>query len=277
MFVQRSGNPTLNAFQAPNYADLSDAPVTTGSAAAARGAAGVMTLSGTVVKTASLVAVCAITAVLVWQSMLGGVFGVSLPPMPTLLVGALGGLVLALVITFVPKLAPVLATPYAVLEGAAMSAFSLFIAERWLGGADNPAATGTIFQAVVLTFTIAAGMLVAYWSGLLKGGKVFRGVLMTGLFGLLLYGATLFIGNFVFGASIPNLYASNSMIGIGFTALCLVLASLFLVLDFRLIENGVKAGAPKHMEWYGAFSLLVTLVWIYIEVLRLLAKLQSRD
>jgi uncharacterized YccA/Bax inhibitor family protein len=129
----------------------------------------------------------------------------------------------------------------------------------------------------VLTFTIAAGMLVAYWSGLLKGGKVFRGVLMTGLFGLLLYGATLFIGNFLFGASIPNLYASNS-IGIGFTAVCL---------DPRVAVPGARLpasssrrqepGAPKYMEWYGAFSLLVTLVWIYIEVLRLLAKLRAND
>ncbi len=275
MFVQRSGNPTLNAFQAPSYADLSDTSVARGAVAQTR--AGTMTLSGTVVKTATLLAVCGITAVLVWKAMLGGVFGITLSPFPTLLVGGLGGFALAMVISFVPKMAPFLATIYAVLEGAAMSAFSLFVAERWLGGADNPNATGTIFQAVLLTFTIAAGMLVAYWSGLLKGGKVFTGVLMTGLFGLILYGVTLFIGNFLLGGAIPNLYASASPIGIGFTALCLVLASMFLVLDFRLIDQGVKGGAPKHMEWYGAFALLVTLVWIYIEVLRLLAKLQSRD
>ena len=275
MFVQRSGNPTLNAFQAPSYADLSDAPVAGGAVAAAP--AGVMTLQGTIIKSATLVAVCAITAILVWKAMMGGVFGISLAPMPTLLVGCLGGLVLALVVTFVPKTAAFLSTPYAVLEGAALSAFSLFVAERWLGGADNPAATGTIFQAVVLTFTIAAGMLVAYWSGLIKGGRVFRAVLMTGLIGLVLYGVTLFIGNFLLGAAIPNLYASTSPMGIGFTGLCVVLASLFLVLDFRMIEEGVKRGAPKHMEWYGAFSLLVTLVWIYIEVLRLLAKLRSSD
>lgn len=163
------------------------------------------------------------------------------------------------------------------LEGAFVSGLSLFVAERWLGGADNPAATGTIFQAVVLTFAIMAAMLIAYGTGLVKGGKVFTAVVMTGTMGLMLYVAVLWIGNGIFGAGIPNLYSSTSPLGIGFTAACLLFASMFLVLDFRMIDEGIKRGAPKHMEWYGAFSLLVTLVWIYVEVLRLLAKLQSRD
>jgi uncharacterized YccA/Bax inhibitor family protein len=189
----------------------------------------------------------------------------------------LGGLGLGLVIAFVPKLAPVLSTPYAALEGAFLAGLSLFVAERWLGGADNPEAIGTIFQAVVLTFAITAAMLIMYGTGIIRGGKVFTSILLTAGGGLMLYVAALWIGNGIFNAGIPNLYASNSPMGIGFTALCLVLASLFLVLDFRMIDEGVKRGAPKHMEWYGAFSLLVTMVWIYIEVLRLLAKLQSRD
>ena len=273
MFVQRSGNPTLNAFQAPRQADLDGG----GTASAVRAEAGRMTLSGTVVKTGVLLATCGVAAVLVWKMMTASLFGVTLSPVLATFGGMIGGLVLGLIITFVPKLAAVLSTPYAALEGAFLAGLSLFVAERFLGGADNPAATGTIFQAVMLTFAITASMLVAYGTGIIKGGKVFQAVVITGAGGLMLYVAALWIGNGIFKAGIPNLYSSSSPLGIGFTAICLVLASMFLVLDFRMIDEGVKRGAPKHMEWYGAFSLLVTMVWIYIEVLRLLAKLQSRD
>jgi uncharacterized YccA/Bax inhibitor family protein len=277
MFVQRSGNPTLNAFQAPRYEDLGSTQFSPAAQARTDSKAGLMTLQGTVVKTALLLTACAVSALLVWKMMTASLFGVTLSPMLAFAGGGLGGFVLAIVISFKPKLAAVLSAPYAALEGAFIAGFSLFVAERWLGGAENPAAHTTIFQAVVLTFGIAAAMLIAYGTGILKGGKVFMGVLMSALGGLVLYTLVLFLGRFLFPGVVPNLYASTSPIGIGFTAICLVLASLFLVLDFRMIDEGVKRGAPKHMEWYGAFSLLVTLVWIYIEVLRLLAKLQSRD
>lgn len=277
MFVQRSGNPTLNAFQAPRYEDLGSTQFSPSAQARTDSKSGLMTLQGTVVKTALLLTACAVSALLVWKMMTASLFGVTLSPMLALAGGGIGGFVLALVITFKPKLAAVLSAPYAALEGAFIAGFSLFVAERWLGGADNPAAHTTIFQAVVLTFGIAAAMLIAYGTGILKGGKVFTGVLLSAIGGLVLYTLVLFLGRFLFPGVVPNLYASTSPIGIGFTAICLVLASLFLVLDFRMIDEGVKRGAPKHMEWYGAFSLLVTLVWIYIEVLRLLAKLQSRD
>lgn len=277
MFVQRSGNPTLNAFQAPRYEDLGDSQFSTAAQAKSGANAGAMTLQGTVVKTALLLTACAVSALMVWKMMTASLFGVSLSPGIALFGGMIGGLVLGLIIAFVPKLAAILSTPYAALEGAFVAGFSLFVAERWLGGADNPAAAGTIFQAVVLTFAIAAGLLIAYGTGIVKGGKVFTAVATTGGIGVGLYAVVVMVGNGLLGAGIPNLFSSASPLGIGFTAACLLFASMFLVLDFRMIDESIKRGAPKHMEWYGAFSLLVTLVWIYVEVLRLLAKLQSRD
>lgn len=265
MQLQRSGNPALNVFEKPRYEDL----------ATTRAESRVMTLRGTVIASGVLVAICAISAVLAWSMMTTGLFGVSVGWAIPTFGGMLGGLVLGLVITFVPKAAPFLAPVYAVLEGAFIAGLSLMVAERWLGGAESAAATGTIFQAVVLTFAIAVGMLLAYGTGLIKGGPVFTAVAITGGTGLLLYVGVLWIANGLFGAGLPNLYASASPIGIGFSALCLVLASMYLVLDFRMIDRGVRAGAPKYMEWYGGFALLMTLVWIYIEVLRLLAKLRS--
>ncbi len=271
MRMTRSGNPTLQVFEKPRWDDLDPA------ASAARGISRTMTMRGTVIASSVLVAICAISAVLVWQAMTASLFGVTTGVGLPTFGGMFGGLIVGFIITFVPRAAPILSPVYAVLQGAFIAGLSLIVAERWLGGAENPAAGGTIFQAVVLTFTIAAGMLIAYGTGLVRGGKVFTAVAMTGAMGLLLYVAVLWIGNGIFGANIPNLYASASPIGIGFTAISLVLASMFLVLDFRLIDEGISRGAPKYMEWYGAFSLLVTLVWIYIEVLRLLAKLRSND
>lgn len=268
MRLNRSGNPALQMFEKPRWENLD----------AVQERPRVMTLRGTVIASAVLVAICAISAVMTWQAIMpAGVFGVTLNPMLPMFGGMIGGFVLGLVITFVPKTAPFLAPVYALLEGAFIAGISLFIAERWLGGAESQAAMGTIFQAVVLTFAIAGAMLVAYSTGLIRGGKVFFGIIATASMGLIGYVAVLWIGNGIFGANIPNLYASNSPMGIGFTAVCLVLASLFLVMDFRIIDEGVKRGAPKHMEWYGGFALLVTLVWIYVEVLRLLAKLRSSD
>jgi uncharacterized YccA/Bax inhibitor family protein len=185
--------------------------------------------------------------------------------------GLLGGLVLGLVITFVPRTAPYLSPVYAVAEGGVLALFSYFITVRAIGTAD----TGMIFQAVGLTFAIAGGLAVAYSAGLVRvGGTAMRVMIVAGA-GLFLYFITLVVCNLFLGMNLPNLWASASPLGIGFTVLCLILASLFLVLDFQFIEAGVARGAPKHMEWYGAFGILVTLVWLYIEVLRLLSKLRN--
>jgi uncharacterized YccA/Bax inhibitor family protein len=128
---------------------------------------------------------------------------------------------------------------------------------------------------VMLTFGIMFALLFAYRSGMIKATENFKlGVTAAtgGIF--LIYLATLVLG--FFGINIPYIHESG-IIGIGFSLFVVVIASLNLVLDFDFIETGVEAGAPKYMEWYGAFGLMVTLVWLYLELLRLLSKLQSRD
>lgn len=255
----RSGNPALQAFQRPqNWSDLD----------AAAQKAKAMTLGGTVIATAVLLSLCAISAMFAWGYVQTATFGTAIGIFAT---GAIGGLVLGLVICFKPRTAPFLAPLYAVAEGACLAVLSYVITTRFMKQAD----TGLIFQAITITFAITGGMLAAYAAGLVRIGGTAAKVMIVAVSGLILYVLAIFLCNGLLGMNIPNLYRDTSMIGIGFTGLCVVLASLFLVLDFQEIEAGIKSGAPRYMEWYGAYGLLVTLVWLYIEVLRLLSKLRS--
>ena len=131
-------------------------------------------------------------------------------------------------------------------------------------------------QAAFATFSVAGAMLAGYATGILRVGPLLQKIMVTALLGLLGYTALLWILS-MFGVGIWNGYADTGMMGIGFTVLCAGLASLFLLLDFQYIEQGVEARAPKYMEWVGAWGLMVTLVWLYIEMVRLLSKLQARD
>lgn len=226
-----------------------------------------MTVTGTAIKTAVLGAVCAIVAILVWGIVKGG--GPLALWVP--LGGMAGGLVTALVISFAPKSAPVLAVPYAACQGAFLAGFSWLVAHQWLKGQ-----TDVIFQAVGVTFAVLVAMSCAFAAGLRLGGTAMR-ALTVGVIGLMLYFAAVMVGNGLLGLSIPNLFTSASPLGIGFTVVCLVMASLFLVMDFQFIEEGARSGQPKYMEWVGAYALVATLVWLYIEALRLLAKLRSAE
>lgn len=272
MTALQSQNPTLRAFEKPQgWADLD----------AREAKLKVMTYGGTITATSILLSIAASAAVLSWDAMTpGGLFAEPvLSPMVAFGAGIVG-FVLALVITFAQKTAPFLGPIYAAIEGVFLAGISLFVAQRFLAepGPDGvvPAgATGLIFQALLVTFGIAGGMLLAYTSKVIRGGPIFNKVIITGTCGVALYAVVLLLLNGLFGMGIPNLFASASPIGIGFTAICVVLASLMLVLDFQMVDHGVKAGAPKYMEWYAAFGITVTLVWLYIEVLRLLAKLRS--
>ncbi len=132
-----------------------------------------------------------------------------------------------------------------------------------------------MFQAVLLTFGTMFALLFAYRSGMIKATENFKLGVVAATGGIaLVYLATIVLG--LFGVRIPFIHDSG-LIGIGFSLFVVVVAALNLVLDFDFIESGVEQGAPKHMEWYGAFGLMVTLVWLYIEFLRLLSKLQSRN
>lgn len=180
--------------------------------------------------------------------------------------GAIGGLVLALITVFKKTWAPVTAPLYALVEGFFLGAISAVY---------NAQFGGIVMQAVMLTFGILFALLFAYRSGLIKATENFKLGVVAATGGIaLVYLASIALG--FFGIKIPLIHESG-LVGIGFSLFVVVIASLNLVLDFDFIESGVEQGAPKYMEWYGAFGLMVTLVWLYLELLRLLSKLQSRD
>jgi len=243
----RSGNPALTADTFSSVGEV----VSTGKT---------MTIMGTVNRTAVCLALLMVTAVYTWGLPVGD------PRVgPLTLVGVFGGLVVAFITVFRKAAAPYTAPGYALLEGLA------------LGGISKSFETvypGIINQAVFLTFGTLAALLLAYRSGLIKATENFKlGVAAAtgGIF--ILYLISLALG--FFNIPMPFLH-SSSPLGILVSAIIVVIAALNLVLDFDFIEQGAERGAPKYMEWYGAFGLLVTLIWLYLEILRLLAKLQSR-
>lgn len=220
-------------------------------------AAGVsMTIQGTINKTAlSLLIVVGASA---WVLGNPGLVGLSW-------VGAIGGFVVAMVTIFKKTWAPVTAPIYAALEGV------------FLGGISSvfeAAYPGIVLQAVMLTFGVLAALLLAYTSRLIPVTQNFRLGVVAATGGVcLVYLASLILG--FFGVQIPLIHSSGP-VGIGFSLIVVGIAALNLVLDFDFIERGAQRGQPKYMEWYGAFGLTVTLVWLYIEILRLLSKLRSR-
>ncbi|MBL8999753.1 MAG: Bax inhibitor-1/YccA family protein [Phycisphaerae bacterium] len=227
--------------------------------------AGVMTMTGTVAKTGFLLLLCIAAA-------LGSAHAVAkLTFNPNILVlgGCLGGFVLALIISFKPMTAPFLSPLYALLQGAFLGAISFLVAGK------NPAGGAMVMQAVALTFGIFVALLVGYGLGLIRLGGTAMKIVMVGTLGVALtYLASFLFG--MFGLNIMGALHGSGAVGIGFSIVVIILASLNLVLDFQFIEGGVKSGAPKHMEWYAGFGLLVTLVWLYLEILRLLSKLNRR-
>jgi len=238
----------------------------------------VMTIGGTVTATSILLSIVAVVGILVWQAinsswMAGnGIPGWAWP-------AAMGSMIVGLIISFViyksPKIAPVLAPAHAVLEGVFVGAATFVIPLQFIPP-DKVNGPMLAMQAAGATLAITAAMLAGYATGILRVGPLVQKIMVTALFGLVGYIALLWILSF-FGVGIWNGYADTGAMGIGFTVLCAGLASLFLLLDFQYIEAGVEHRAPKYMEWVGAWGLMVTLVWLYIELLRLLAKLQSRD
>ena len=251
----RSGNPALRE---NTFLDL-------GTGTVVRNDAGAMSINGTVNKTAALLVLCLITAIFAWAqvSTPAGVANAGVYVWG----GAIGGLVLAFVTIFKKEWAPVTAPLYALVEGFFLGAISAMY-EAQFGG--------IVFQAVMLTFGTLAGLLLAYRSGLIKVTEKFRLGIVAATGGIaLLYLVN--IGMNMFGMQGMGFIHEGSTVGILFSVGVVIVAALNLVLDFDFIEKGAAAGAPKYMEWYAAFGLLVTLVWLYLEILRLLSKLQSRD
>jgi uncharacterized YccA/Bax inhibitor family protein len=220
-----------------------------------------MTLSGTVNKTGILLICALATASWTWS-----LFFKSRDVAPLMLVGMFGGLIFALITSFKKEWAPVTAPIYALLEGLMLGGLSAVMDLHY---------PGIGIQAVSLTFGTLFVLLLAYRSGLIKVTQKFRlGVIAAtgGIF--FFYMAQMLLG--FFGIQFYSINGAGA-IGIGFSLLVVGIAALNLVLDFDFIEQGVQVGAPKYMEWYGAFGIMVTLVWLYIEILRLLSKMRSRN
>ena len=251
----RTGNPALTAKTFQNV-ERSNPP---------------MTLGGTVNKTAMLLAMTLITAMITWgmamqaTQTVDGVAQASPLLMPLTIGGAIAGFVLALICVFKKTAAPIIAPLYALAEGLFLGGISAFFELRF---------PGIVMQAVGLTFGTLFALLMAYRSGLIKPTENFKlGVVAaTGAICLL------YVVNMVLrlvGFDGMGFIHEGGTFGIIFSLVVVVIAALNLVLDFDFIESGVENGAPKYMEWYAAFGLLVTLIWLYLEMLRLLAKLRS--
>ncbi|HKS36389.1 MAG TPA: Bax inhibitor-1/YccA family protein [Verrucomicrobiae bacterium] len=219
-----------------------------------------MTINGTVTKSAILLALLVGAASYTWDLLkTGGNVG------PWVLGGALGGFIVAMVTVFKKEWSPVTAPIYAILEGLFLGAISAIFAARF---------EGIVFQAVTLTFGVFFSLLLAYQTRLIKATENFKLGVFAATGGICLIYLVGFVMSF-FGTRIPYIHESG-WIGIGFSVFVVVIAALNLVLDFDFIEQGAERRAPKYMEWYASFGLLVTLVWLYIEILRLLSKLRNR-
>jgi len=220
-----------------------------------------MTLQGAINKSFLLLVVLLAGAFWPWSQYLttGDASVVGTP----LLVGALGGFVLAMIISFKANLAPVLSVPYAALEGLALGSISALLERRY---------PGIAIQAVGLTFAVFAVMLVAYKLNIIRATERFRSIVIgaTGAIALV-YIVSMVLGFFHVAVPLLN---SSSPLGIVVSLVIVGVAALNLILDFDFIESGAAQGAPRYMEWYAAFGLLVTMVWLYLEILRLLSKMR---
>jgi uncharacterized YccA/Bax inhibitor family protein len=221
-----------------------------------------MTVQGAVNKTAILLLLTAMTAAYTWNMTLQGDPAAAKAWM---IGGAIGGFVIAMVTIFKKAWSPITAPLYALVEGLFIGAVSCIF---------ETAFPGIVTQAVMLTFGTLAALLAAYSTGLIRATGTFRRGVIAATGGVfLVYLASMVLG--FFGITIPGIFG-NGLIGIGFSLVVVVIAAMNLVLDFDLIESGARDNAPKYMEWYSGFALLVTLVWLYLEILRLLSKLRSR-
>lgn len=257
-WFMRTSNPILNSHtfdDGPNSLDVDVAPAT----------AAAMTIEGVVLRTAILLLIALGTGGFTWFKVTaagGQSLGAALP-------WYLGGLIISviasLIMFFKPVASPFLAPVYAAGEGLFLGGISALFEMRY---------PGIVTQAVGCTFGTLAGLLLAYQSGLVRATENFRLGLIAATGGICLVYMVSLIGGF-FGFSIPYIHSSG-LIGIGFSVFVIIVAALNLVLDFDFIEQAAERRFPRYMEWYCAFGLMVTLVWLYLEILRLLAKLNDR-
>ena len=237
----RSGNPVLSKSTFSNTGSISEK----------------MTINGTVNKTAISLLLLVGTGYLTFTTI-----------NPGLIIGCgIGGFIVAIITVFKKEWAPITVPIYAILEGGLLGGVSFMY---------NSLYDGIVTNAIFLTVGILLSLLTAYRSGYIKATENFKLGVFAATGGIAIVYLINFIMSF-FGSSMGVMQIDNaSPMSIGFSAIVVIIAALNLVLDFDFIEEGAEKGAPKYMEWYGAFGLLVTLIWLYLEILRLLAKLNFR-
>lgn len=217
-----------------------------------------MSVEGTINKTALLFFVLLVGASISWN------YGATQPAL--MVVGFIGSLALALATIFKPTIAAYTAPGYAFFEGLLLGALSMQF---------NALYDGIVMNAVLLTISVFAGMLVLYRSGAIKVTDKFRSIMMSMLMGVVIvYGLTFVLG--LFGVNV-GIVTGNSLMAIGLNILIAGIAAFSLLLDFDMIERGSSENWPDYMEWYSAFGLMVTIVWLYLELLKLLSRFASRD
>jgi uncharacterized YccA/Bax inhibitor family protein len=244
--LMRTSNPALNEKAFKGQVALGEA----------------MTLQGTVSKTGLLLLCVVATSAWTW-----GMAHSQTPEaaMPWMIGGLIGGFIVALVTIFKRQWSPLTAPIYALLEGLVLGGISAIFEKSY---------PGVAIQAVGLTFGTLFVMLLAYKSGIIRATQGFKLGVIAATGGIAVFYLVEMVLGF-FHVQVPAINGSG-LIGIGFSLFVVVIAALNLVLDFDMIETGVQNGAPKYMEWYGAFGLMITLIWLYLEILRLLGKARRR-
>ena len=225
----------------------------------------VMTQSGTVNKFGMMMVLLLASSAFTWKAAAEGK-----DIMSWMIGGAIGGLAIAIVLAFKPKWAAILAPLYALVEGLFVGGISAYYNSAFDAYAPN-----IVMQAVGLTFGVVIAMFILYRTGVIKATQRFKSIVFAATAGIAIFYLLAFVLRF-FAIEMPLIHESTTM-GIIFSLVVVAAAALNLILDFDMIEQGAAMGAPKYMEWYGAFGLLVTIVWLYIEILRLLSKFARRD
>lgn len=251
MSIFKSGNPALSEKRFQNTVITHDGEV--------------MTERGTLNKFFFLFIMVMASASFTWSAFYQGK-----DVKPWMIGGAIGGLIVAIIMAFKPKWAQYLAPAYGLLEGVFIGAISALYNQAFAQSAP-----GIIMQAVVLTFGTVIAMFILYRTGVIKATERFKSIVITATMGIAIFYLLAMVMR-MFGVDIAFLH-EGSMLGIGISLFIVGIAALNLILDFDMIQKGSEMGAPKYMEWYGAFGLMVTIVWLYIEMLRLLSKINSRN
>lgn len=219
-----------------------------------------MTISSTIIKTLVLIAVLFISLMLTWKVLSNGIKNFN----SLLVISSIGAFILAIITNFVPKIAPITSIFYAVFEGVLLGSLSRLMEFRF---------PGVVLSAICLTIAVAISTLLIYRRTPTLAGKVRKGVVIATVSIALVYLISFLLG--LFGINIPIF--GLGFLGIGFSVFVVAIASISLILDYDFILRSVQYGSPKYMEWYAGFGLLVTLIWLYVEILELLVKLLQNN